>query len=187
MSAKPWKFRLATEADIPAIHKLVNSAYRGDSSRRGWTTEAHLLEGQRTDPVQLKIMLDDPISFLHVVEITEDGYLPGVNKYDLVACVEIRKESDGLYIGMLTVNPWIQNSGIGKWVLEQCEEIALSWGYQRVYMTVITLRADLMNWYERRGYNRTGNVLPFHTDPSFGVPLQPLQLETLEKFLNSKK
>ena len=39
------QIKIAIQADIPSIVALLNSAYRGESSMKGWTTEAHLIGG----------------------------------------------------------------------------------------------------------------------------------------------
>ena len=99
---------LATEKDIPELNSLINSAYRGDSSKQGWTTEADLLGGIRTDEKALKEMMQQKNSF--ILKYEEE------NK--ILACVYLKKENNKLYLGMLTVSPQLQNKGIGKILLK---------------------------------------------------------------------
>lgn len=163
----------ATFDDIPFLAKLVNSAYRGDSSRKGWTTEADLLEGLRTDEQDLKELMSESGSVI----------LKCVNA-DAVICGSVYLQSKGkrIYLGMLTVDPELQGSGIGKLLLHSSEVYARENGFSSVIMTVISVRSELLDWYKRHGYQETGQRKPFPTDkPSFGKPLQPLEMLVLEK------
>ncbi len=155
-------FRAAQDGDAAAVVSLVNAAYRGDSSRRGWTTEADLLGGQRTDEGKVLEMIRAPGSRVELA--LEDGELRG--------CVHLRREEDGgCYLGMLAVDPERQAAGVGRRLLERGEEAAGGWGCRRMRMTVISLRAELIAYYERRGYIRTGRREPFpERDPRFGLP-----------------
>lgn len=155
-------FRPAAAADAPAVVALVNSAYRGESSKAGWTTEADLLGGQRTDEGKVLEMVSEPGSR---VELAFDGGR-------LVACVLLKREASGAcYLGMLTVSPALQGAGLGRALLERSEEIARGWGCPRMRMTVIDRRAELIAYYERRGWRRTGATEPFpENDPRFGLP-----------------
>jgi len=156
-------FRTARPADAPAITDLVNSGYRGESSRRGWTTEADLLGGQRTDADAVLEMIQAAGSRIELA-CADGGSLAG--------CVHLRKESAGVcYLGMLTVDCARQARGIGKRLLSHGEELARGWGCARLRMTVISGRAELLGFYERRGYARTGAAEPFpEHDARFGIP-----------------
>lgn len=172
-----FSWRLAREADVDRVCALVNSAYRGDSSRKGWTTEADLLGGQRTDPVSLRETLAAPDSVILLLE--RDGALVG--------CVNLRRQPDRAYLGMLTVSPELQAGGVGKRLLELAEQwVRDTWQVWLVEMTVIRQRAELIAWYERRGYHRTGHTEPFpYGDDRFGLPKRPdLAFEVLEKRLD---
>ncbi|GAB4032945.1 GNAT family N-acetyltransferase [Spirosoma gilvum] len=164
----------ATEQDIPALDKLVNSAYRGESSKKGWTTEADLLGGIRTDEQGLKAMLQNPKAT--ILTYLEDGQLMG--------CVYLETKEDELYLGMLTVSPEAQANGIGRKLLEAAEQYARAQQCQAVTMTVITVRQELIAWYERRGYQSTGETKPFPNDPSFGLPKQPLEFMVMKKAMD---
>lgn len=162
----------STEADIPALHRLVNSAYRGDSSRVGWTTEADLLDGQRCDEAMLLEIVRDPASILLKYSIADE----------LVGCVHLKIEDDKLYLGMLTVSPELQSHGIGKKLMRAAEEEAQAAGCTAVYMTVISDRTELINWYIRHGYTQTGLTKPFPAgDERFGIPKKALEFVVLQK------
>ena len=159
---------------LEAIVALVTSAYRGESSRAGWTTEADLLEGARIDAGVLR---DD---------IQRDGSRVLLAERDgrLLACAHVAREGDAGYFGMFSVVPGLQGSGIGSRVLAECERIAArEWGLGRMRMTVIDVRDELIAYYERRGYRRTGVHKPFpYGDERFGIPLRDdLRFEILEK------
>jgi GNAT superfamily N-acetyltransferase len=156
-------FRAALAGDAAAIVALVNSGYRGESSKKGWTTEADLLGGQRTDAGKVGEMIALARSRVEL------AFAPGGK---LIACVHLKKEEDGsCYLGMLTVDPERQAGGIGKALMVRSEEIARGWGCARMRMTVIDARAELIAYYERRGYRLTGKTEPFpEDDPRFGLP-----------------
>ena len=170
-------FRLATREDIAAIVALVESAYRGDLSRKGWTTEADLLDGQRTDAASVGELLDKPGCCI----------LLSVRGADLVACANIeRRGSDVAYFGMFSVRPDQQGSGIGRAMLDEAERMARGdWKCREMQMTVISMRDELIAWYERRGYRRTGRYSPFpYGDERFGLPKRDdLRFELLVKSL----
>ncbi|WP_106970392.1 GNAT family N-acetyltransferase [Kitasatospora phosalacinea] len=157
-------FRTAEARDVPALVALVESAYRGESSRVGWTTEAHLLEGQRTDGAAVAELLGRPGSVVLVVE--RNGVLVG--------CCHVERRGGAAYFGMFSVSPALQGGGLGRRVLARAEEWARAeWGSTAMEMTVIEQRADLIAWYERRGFARTGEFEPFpYGDERFGVPLR---------------
>ena len=157
------RFAVAGADDVPAIVRLVNGAYRGVSSRRGWTTEADLLGGQRTDAEKIGEMIAAPgsaVLLLH--EPTEP-----------CACVHVARQSDEVcYLGMLTVRPDLQGGGVGRQLLAAAESYARQYfGARFMEMTVIDVRRELIAWYERRGYAATGELRPFpYGDARFGVP-----------------
>lgn len=159
----------ARMAELPEIARLVNSAYRGEDARQGWTSESDLLDGQRTDPTSLAEELagSNPSTILVLREAATDPIL---------ACVFLEKvpAEDGsahCYLGMLTVSPALQARGLGRALVEEAENYARGWGARRMVMTVISVRDALIAWYERRGYVRTGETKPFpYGDDRFGLP-----------------
>ena len=172
--------RPAREADAAALVALVNSAYRGDPSRAGWTTEADLLGGQRTDEAALREFIaggaarGDAAMLLH-----EDAAGP-------LACVQLERRGERAYLGMLTIRPTAQAAGLGRALLAAAERHAReTWGSRAIVMTVIEQRDELIAWYERRGYARTGRFAPFpYGDTRFGEPKRPdLRFVVLEKGL----
>jgi ribosomal protein S18 acetylase RimI-like enzyme len=169
-------FRNATPADADAVIALVESAYRGDTSRAGWTTEADFLDGRRTGPDDVLAQIERPHSRILLAE--RDG--------QLLACAHAAVEDGAGYFGMFSVQPGLQNTGIGKAMLAQAERIAREdWQLPTMRMTVIDIRAELIAWYERRGYRRTGITKPFpYGDARFGIPKRDdLRFEILEKIL----
>ena len=175
-TAAALRFRAATPADVPMLVELVTSAYRGDSSRAGWTTEADLLDGNRIDPDVLRADLARPRS--RVILAERDGAT--------LACAHVAEEDGAGYFGMFSVVPTLQGGGIGSAVLAEAERIAREeWRLPAMRMTVIDVRDSLIAWYERRGYRRTGIHKPFpYGDARFGIPKRDdLRFEVLEKRL----
>ena len=167
-------FRAATEADVDAVVALVESAYRGESSRAGWTTEADLLDGRRTGPDEIGEYLARPRSLILLAE----------RDRDLLACAHVAEEDGAGYFGMFSVRPTLQGNGLGKRVLAEAERIVReTWRLPAMRMTVIDSRAELIAFYERRGYRRTGVFKPVpYGDARFGIPRRDdLRFEVLEK------
>ena len=169
-------FRAATEADIHVLVALVTSAYRGDVSKQGWTTEADLLEGQRIDPDVLSRDIERERSRIVIAE----------RGAQLLACAHVAEEDGAGYFGMFSVRPDLQGGGVGKALLAEAERIAAEeWKLPTMRMTVIDIRDELINFYERRGYRRTGIKKPFpYGDERYGIPKRDdLRFEILEKSL----
>ncbi|OKJ14015.1 GCN5 family acetyltransferase [Kitasatospora sp. CB01950] len=161
---------------MPAVVALVESAYRGDASRAGWTTEADLLDGRRTDEAAVAELLGRVESVVLLAE--QEGRL--------LACCHVERRGATGYFGMFSVSPAAQGGGLGRQALARAEEWARAeWGVTAMEMTVIEQRADLIAWYERRGYTRTGVYEPFpYGDERFGIPLRAdLRFEKLVKSL----
>lgn len=170
------QFTTATADDVPALITLVTSAYRGDSSRAGWTTEADFLDGNRIDAEGLLADIAAPQSRVLVAR----------REAEVVACAHVAIEDGAGYFGMFSVQPALQGEGIGKRMLAEAERIVRDeWGVATMRMTVIDIRAELIAYYERRGYRRTGVFKPFpYGDARFGLPLRDdLRFEVLEKRL----
>ena len=169
--------RPAAPDDVPALHRLIESAYRGDSAKAGWTHEADLLGGQRTDEVELRDILADASRVILLAEV--EGVLTG--------CVQVADQGQGLaYLGLLTVDPARQAGGLGRVLIEAAEAQAVArFGATRMEMTVIRQRGELIAWYERRGYRLTGETRPFPLDDErFGLPqTRELEFVVLEKTL----
>jgi GNAT superfamily N-acetyltransferase len=160
-------FRTATRDDVPDIVALVESAYRGESSKAGWTTEADLLDGQRTDADAVGVLVGSPAGRVLLAH-GPDG--------ELLACAHIERRGARIaYFGMFSVRPTLQGGGLGKEVLAEAERaVREEWGATIMEMTVIGQREDLIAWYERRGYRRTSQAIPFpYGDPRFGLPRRP--------------
>jgi ribosomal protein S18 acetylase RimI-like enzyme len=189
----PLALRAARREDAAALSALVNSAYRGDSSRVGWTTEAELLGGQRTDQEALRDFIaagetaGDRVLLVHerAASRATDGAAAGAG-WPIDACVQLERHGDEAYLGMFTVRPTLQGGGLGRRLLAGAEQDARRrWGVTAVHMTVIAQRAELIAWYERRGYRATGETAPFpYGDARFGEPLRPdLHFVVLRKAL----
>lgn len=166
---------IACKQDIPVLVALINSAYRGDASKKGWTTEADLLKGElRTDISTLSTLIDNQQAV--ILKYTTEG--------DAIAgSVYLEIQDKGLYLGMLTVSPLLQAGGIGRQLLVAAEEYAKEKKCPRIFMSVISVRHELIAWYERHGYKNSGEIKPFPDDNRFGIPTQPLEFIILEKMM----
>ncbi|WP_035672983.1 GNAT family N-acetyltransferase [Flavobacterium sp. 83] len=162
----------ATLEDVTALNKLINSAYRGESSKKGWTTEANILEGLRTTEQELT----------ETIQNTKNTILKFTEKDAIIGCVLLIEKEQQLYLGMLTVSPELQNSGIGKKLLQQAEIHASVLELPKIVMTVISIREELIAWYKRNGYVDTGVREPFPaSNVHVQISEQPLEFIVLEK------
>ena len=166
---------VATTEDIPAIKDLLNNAYRGEGSKQGWTTEADLIAGDtRTDETTLNKVMHDPGSV--ILKYTSE-------EQQLIGCVNLQQHGHKIYLGMFSVSPQLQGGGIGKQLLKAAEEYAFHLHCSAIYMSVVSVRKELIDWYKRHGYIDTGERKPFPEDGLTGKHLQLLEFLILEKTL----
>lgn len=175
MIFKTPNIKIAVEDDIASITELLNISYRGEASKKGWTTEAGLIAGNtRTNEGMVKELIHQPGSVF--LKYTKD-------KDEITGCVNLQPHDKKIYLGMFSVSPHLQGTGIGKEILNAAEEYALQFGCTIIYMSVISARDELISWYKRRGYADTGKRIPFEEDSVTGKHLQKLEFMVLEKSL----
>ncbi|MEO9033152.1 MAG: GNAT family N-acetyltransferase [Ginsengibacter sp.] len=165
----------ATVEDVVELNRLINSAYRGDEAKKGWTNEAHLLTGVRINEKELVDILKSEISF----------FLKYTDEKIIIACVLLEKQDSALYLGLLSVMPELQGKGFGKQLLKAAEINAHQLGCSKIYMTVISVRYELIDWYKRHGYFDTGIKKTFPGENRNILVQTPLEFMVLEKRLNS--
>ena len=167
------KISIATSIDVKEITALLNSAYRGESSKQGWTSEVHLIGGDRRT--------DEP-GLQYVINLADSIVLKYLNEEQkIIGCVNLQLHGTKIYLGMFSVAPQLQGLGIGKQILNAAEEYANSLQCTSIYMSVIDVREELINWYKRHGYVETGVRKAFIEDAVSGNHLQPLAFMILEK------
>lgn len=165
---------IAEKKDIPALVNLLNGAYRGDESKKGWTTEADMISGEfRTDAANMEELMNKA-SAVFLKYTNEQNEMDG--------CVYLDKRDGKLYLGMLSVTPGLQTKGIGKQLMAASEEYAKQQGCSAIFMRVISIRHELIAWYERRGYYKTGKTEPFENS-SFGKATVPFEFIVMQKNL----
>ncbi|MGA2471201.1 MAG: GNAT family N-acetyltransferase [Solirubrobacteraceae bacterium] len=170
----PLTFRPAVLVDARAVVSLIESAYRGEESRRGWTTEADLLDSRRTSNREIEEIITAPQSCMLLAET--DG--------QLVGCCHVESRTGQLaYLGMLSVRPHRQARGVGRSLVARAErEARARWGATEMRMRVICQRAELIAWYERLGYAPTGETMPFpYHDPQVIARRSDLEFVLLAK------
>ena len=162
----------ASQQDVSFLNLLINSAYRGESSKKGWTTEANILEGLRTTEEEL----------IETILNSKNTILKFTENNKIIGCVLLVEKEQQLYLGMLTVSPELQNSGVGKKLLQQAEIHAKNLGLPKIVMTVISVRDELIAWYKRNGYTDTGEREPFPAS-AVHIPIaeEPLEFIVMEK------
>ncbi|MGQ0737765.1 MAG: GNAT family N-acetyltransferase [Bacteroidota bacterium] len=170
----PMPVSIAAIADIPALVTLLNSAYRGEASKQGWTTEADMIRGEiRTDEAQLKEMMEKH-GAVFLKYCNENHQIEG--------CVFLEKRNGKLYLGMLSVSPALQAKGTGKLLMAAAEEYAKQQGCPAIFMRVVSIRHELIAWYERKGYYKTGEVQLFE-DSVYGAATVPFEFWVMQKDL----
>lgn len=169
----------AEKRDVGQIAALVNSAYRGELSKQGWTTEADLLVGRRTETEEI----------LRLISSDDSMFLLCKAEAELIGSVHLQKQAELVCLGMLAVKPSLQGKGIGKQLLLAAELVAQqTWAAGKSVMTVISCRNELIAFYERRGYRRTGVSKAFPVNPELWMPkVADLRLEILEKVLSANR
>lgn len=168
----------AADGDLDSVAALVNSAYRGESSRRGWTTEADYIDGLRTDAQSLRAeMAEKPGAVMLAMRERESDPPLG--------CVWLEPAGhEAWYLGMLTVRPDLQDRGLGRQMLAGAEDYVRAQGARTMSMVVISIRDTLIAWYQRRGYKLTGETKPFPYGSQFGIARRDdLEFVVLEKAL----
>lgn len=162
----------ATLTDVAELNVLINSAYRGEESKKGWTTETDLVDGIRIDePMLIDYLNNDAITILKYTNTAGN----------IIGTVYLEVKEDKLYLGMFSVSPALQNGGVGRALIEEAEVIAKQLSLHTISMTVIRSRKELVSWYERRGYVFTGEIQPFHDHGRFGAPKELIELIVMEK------
>lgn len=151
--------RPASSADLPAIHCVIERAYRGDSAKLGWTHEADLLFDTRTDLATLEAIVADRAQVLLALF---EGDQP-------LGCVNVADKGGGLaYLGLLCIEPTRQGEQLGRTLMAAAEVHARdACGCDAIEMTVIDKRAELIAYYQRRGWRLTGErrAFPVRVDP----------------------
>lgn len=168
------RISIASKEDISRIVELLNMGYRGEKSRKGWTTEADLIAGEIRSNVEdvTQVMREPGSVFLRYRN--EEG--------KIIGCVNLKKQDHRIYLGMFAVEPELQGAGIGGALMRAAEEYALSEGCRSIYMYVISVRDELIAWYHRKGYVDTSERVPFQENFT-GKHLRPLEFAILEKNL----
>lgn len=166
----------ANSQDIPALNALVNSAYRGEESKKGWTTEASILDGIRINEETL----------VGYFERAEVSILKCMNESgEICGTVYLELNAPKLYLGMFAVSPTLQGKGIGKLLMQKAEEFAIANYCDHVAITVISSRSELIEWYIRHCYKATGDSIAFENlETPFGDPkTENIRLIRMEKSL----
>jgi len=170
--------REATLNDVPALEVLLNRCYRFNE---GWTNEADLVGGVRTNQGELESVINDPKQYLFVFPKTESGLRDGAETGEILGCINVEMGNNEAHIGMFAVNPELQGNGVGNTMLEAGEVFAARHLNHRkdtqgksspalIKLFVLDGRPQLQSYYERRGYVATGNTEAFPEDGNNGTP-----------------
>jgi ribosomal protein S18 acetylase RimI-like enzyme len=143
------------------ISRLVNSVYRGENSKKGWTTEADLLEGIRITVNKI----------LELIGKKNNEILLAVTDDKIIGCVHLEKINKKCHLGMLSVDVNYQKEGIGKYLMNESEKYAKEvFRCGEMEMKVIGQRKELIEYYIRQGYKLMGEKENFSLNTHFGAP-----------------
>lgn len=166
--------RCATTADTEVILEFVTLAYRGGGEATGWTSESHLISGQRTNVGEIT----------EAINANNGVFLVAADEDDVaIGCLRLDRSSpDKAHFGLFAVDPRLQTGGTGSALLQAAIDQARQWGVETLAMEVVHQRDELKAWYIRRGFQLTGETSPFpYGDERFGVPLRDdLYFDVLE-------
>jgi N-acetylglutamate synthase-like GNAT family acetyltransferase len=156
--------RRAIASDAEDLVQVIRSAYRGDISRHGWTSEADLVGGDRINVDQVLALINAQNSFFLVVE----------KDREIIGCCHIGDHGDGQsYFGTFSIRPTLQGAGLGDYLLREAERQAVvTYKSTQMELAVLDQQTKLIEWYERRGFQRTGETRPFPADEKFARPLR---------------
>ena len=166
------RFAYATPADVPRVAALIEIAYRGEVAATGWTNEAAILKGPRSSPQEVE----------RLVLAADARFVLALDGDFLLGSALIKRHGDGAYFGMFAIEPTRQQQGLGKVIMTQCETAARElWAARYLRLTVISLRHELIAWYERRGFVLTGEREPFPFAEAPGAVRTDFDLVVLQK------
>ncbi|HHY49726.1 MAG TPA: GNAT family N-acetyltransferase [Alphaproteobacteria bacterium] len=169
-------YRYARPDDAASLHDLIERCYRGDEIAKEWASESAILKGPRTSRAEIAALLADPACRFLVAE----------DQGRIVGCALLERRGADAYFGMFSIEPRVQEVGLGKSVLARAEqEVRELWGARAMTLVVISLREALIAWYERRGYARTGAIYPFPFGPTTGEVRRDFHLVELRKLLGA--
>ena len=173
-------FHKAEISDAQDIAALINSAYRGESSRKGWTTEADILDGARTTTKEVANIIKRDGAFILIGSFNDE-----IVATICCECQELAFKSTS-HFGMIAVKPSLQNKGYGKNLIKAAEAITFrEWRVVGYHMAVISIRHELIAFYERLGYKRTGEFVEFPVNKELWQPkVEGLNLQYLAKLVN---
>lgn len=183
----PVDLRRADESDVPAIHAVVEAAYRGSpDGAQGWTSESHLLAGSRTTAAEILANIQDPASVVLVATSRTaepgDGALPGIEPGQVLGTVHLRRAADHGELGMFAVAPRVQSRGVGSRLVRAADDlVGHEWGLPRMRLTVIGHREDLTAWYLRLGFAPTGETEPFPGGATSTPLVDGIEMRVLER------
>ena len=166
------RFTYATLDDVPRLSALIELAYRGSQAATGWTNETDILEGPRSSPSEVEQLIRDP----------DSRFVLALDHDELIGSALLKRHGDGAYFGMFAIDPRLQQRGLGKAVMVHCEAAARElWNAKFLELAVISLRDELIDWYQRRGFRRTGERHPFPFDTATGALRTDFDLVVLQK------
>lgn len=132
--------RFATESDLPALTALINAAFK---------VEAFFIERDR-------LTLDEARAYF-----ANGRFLLAKENNALAGVVYVELRGDRSYLGLLSVDPTLQRSGLGRRLMAAAEEFAREMGSHHMDLSVINLRTELPPFYRKLGYSEAGTA-PIH-------------------------
>jgi len=171
------EFCKCKKEDITNLIPLINSAYRGEKTANTWTNESHLFNGVRVDNEKIVNIFNEPNSIIYLAKLENR----------IIACIQAKLEANGIHIGLFAVDTNLQSGGVGKRLLEFAENSSskIYNKADRFVMEVISTRAELIAYYNRRGYISTNKYIDFPKSELVNQSLkEEIKFLILEKKIN---
>ena len=141
--------RVAAAADAAKITSVINAAFR--------IAEGFFVDGPRISQAEVEQLLVKG-SFL-LAEVDDK----------LNACVYVELRGERSYLGLLSVDPSCQKSGLGSVLMLEAENFCRARGSRFMDILIVNLREELPGFYRHRGYVENGTT-PFPEDVPTKVP-----------------
>ena len=128
--------RIADSKDAEGIVAVINAAFR--------PAEGFVFDQDRID-------LDGVLSLLR-----KGTFLIAPDHAALCGCVYVELRGDRSYLGLLSVDPVRQKSGVGAKLMDAAEAHCAKAGSRYMDLQIVSLRKEMYGFYDRWGYVENG-------------------------------
>lgn len=142
------QIRIAIRDDVEALTRLINAAF---------VVERFVFDGDRVDPSAVESYMKS------------GQFLVADDEAGLAGCVYVEVRKNRGYIGLLSVSPQRQGTGLGRKLMDAAENYFRAAGCVAADLRVISQRTPLPAFYTHLSYAETGTA-PFPAGARAKVP-----------------